>query len=183
MDIFWNYTLLIPLNAKAIQSCCPSYATKAVHLTSCMVQNQIYYKWAIMNDRKWQSSAINVLCDDAVLFRPSGNQFRENLKTLNRMRSQTREQKWPCFFVSGVHKNEAQSPWKKLGGRPIFSLHKKCWFLVDANEIRMYSLIQKGCSLTGTWHGLSLRKDHFIHTIYTILFLATQHERKITFSQ
>ena len=72
------------------------------------------------------------------------NQFTEKLKTLNRRKelSQKREQKWPSLVLfSLAHVYEALSPWKNLEGWPICSLHKKSWFLVPANEMRVRSLV------------------------------------------
>ena len=116
------------LNVNRINNCCPSYATKALHLASWpnrprTVQNQNYYKRAILNDRKRKSSRVHVLCDDVVLFRlrskksqsslhwdcipffvqcnQSENQFKENLKMSNR----TKDAQWlSLVFVQWTQK-------------------------------------------------------------------------------
>ena len=87
-----------------------SHPDQTGHARSTSVQNQNYYKRAIVNDRKRKSSRIHVLCDDVVLFRQwsknlsavctgtafpflsnairtmhqSENQFKGNFKTSNR---------------------------------------------------------------------------------------------------
>ena len=45
-------------------------------------------------------------------------------------------------------KKKAWSSRKNLEGQPMCSLHKKCWFLMPANEIRMPSLIPRELSHT-----------------------------------
>ena len=73
------------------------------------------------------------------------NQFKGNLNTSNRMKeAKTEGKKWPnLVFVPSGRKNEAQTPWKNLEGWAICSLHKKCQFLMPANEIRMRYLIPR----------------------------------------
>ena len=55
--------------------CCPSYVTKACHVTfwqkrPLMVQNQ-NNKQAIANDPKSESSCLHVLCNDVIWFHPA----------------------------------------------------------------------------------------------------------------
>ena len=45
-------------------------------------------------------------------------------------------------------KKKAWSSRKNLEGRPMCSLHKKCWFFMPANEIRIPSLIPRELSHT-----------------------------------
>ena len=105
-----------------------------------------------VNDWKHKSSSINMLCDDLVLFRPrsknlspvcNGTAFlfvkQSKWKPVQRKpqhveqneRNQNKGEKWPSLIL--CHKNESQSLFKNLEGRPICSLHKKCQFLVLAN--------------------------------------------------
>ena len=158
------------LNAKGIQShnCCPSCAAKALHLASwpdrpCTVQNQNYFKRAIVNIRKRKSSRTHVLCDDLVLFHlrsrnlspvctgtailfvkcnRSENQFKENLNKSNRTKeAKTEGQNDLASFCAQRSQKRGQSPCKNLERRPICCLNKKCWFLAPANKIRMHSLV------------------------------------------
>ena len=55
-----------------------SHPDQTGHARSTSVQNQNYYKQAIVNDRKRKSSRIHVLCDDVVLFR----QWSKNLSAV-----------------------------------------------------------------------------------------------------
>ena len=54
------------------------------------------------------------------------NQFKENPKKSKTAKEATKQNK---HDVTDGHENEAQSPWKNLKGRPIWSRHKKSRFL------------------------------------------------------
>ena len=58
------------VSVNRINHCCPSYATKALHLASWPnTRRTNNYKRAIVNDPKRKSSRIRVLCGDLVFFR------------------------------------------------------------------------------------------------------------------
>ena len=79
--------------------------------------------------------------------------------------------------MSGGPKNEAQSSWKNLEGRPICSLHKKCWFFVPANEIRMPSLIPRELGHTLQWQLTGLTdpiKSYSFGSVQNIPFLCNR---------
>ena len=138
-----------------INNCCPSYATKALHLASSpntprMVQN--YYKRAIVNDRKPKSSRIHVLCDDLVLFRlrsqklspvctgtaflfvecnRSENQCQENLHSSNRTKG-AKTNDLASFCAQWTQKR-GPKPLQKLRG--VAKLQsKKSQFLAPAKQ-------------------------------------------------
>ena len=138
-----------------MNNCCPSYATKALHLAneqSWMIENPnrpVYMCFAIIKCgyfspevKKPQSS---LYWDYIPFFVVCNYQKTSSSSTSNRMKeAKTEGKRWPnLVFVPTGQKYEAQTPGKNLEGRPICSLHKKCQFLAPANEIRMRYLIPR----------------------------------------
>ena len=127
------------------------------------VQNQNYYKGAIMNHRKCKSSHIHVLCDDwcqeFFFFWPKVKEIPvqstlvlhflfcwmqsewqpvrrkpQNVEQNERSLEKESEQKWlSLMFVTSGYKNKAQSPWKNLEGWPSAVFTKKSHSLAPAN--------------------------------------------------
>ena len=131
-----------------MNNCCPSYATKALHLAneqSWMIENPnrpVYMCFAIIKCgyfspevKKPQSS---LYWDYIPFFVVCNYQKTSSSSTSNRMKeAKTEGKRWPnLVFVPTGQKYEAQTPGKNLEGRPICSLHKKRQFLPPA----------KGCS-------------------------------------
>ena len=114
-----------------MNNCCPSYATKALHLAneqSWMIENPnrpVYMCFAIIKCgyfspevKKPQSS---LYWDYIPFFVVCNYQKTSSSSTSNRMKeAKTEGKKWPSLvFVPSGHKNEAQSPWKNLEEQPI----------------------------------------------------------------
>ena len=118
------------------------------------VQNQNFYKRAIVNDRKCKSSHIHVLCDDwchkfffawgqenlspvctgdcipfFVECNQSDNQFKKNLKTLNRTKETQREQNDLALFCVHWTQKQGPKPLKNLEGGQFAVFRKNLDFL------------------------------------------------------
>ena len=145
-----NKLLLSQLCNKSTSSCIlTKWATHGPESKLLHVSN--------VNDWKHKSSSINMLCDDLVLFRPrsknlspvcNGTAFlfvkQSKWKPVQRKpqhveqnaRNQNKGEKWPSLIL--CHKNESQSLFKNLEGRPICT-PKNLGFWRLQNKIRMRS--------------------------------------------
>ena len=115
------------VSVNRVNNCCPSYATKALHLASWpnrprTVQCQTYYKWAIVNNRKRKLSRIHVLCNDVVLFRRGQKILVQSalgrVKTSSKETSKRRTERkklvcWqPVFLSIFCHRERQRAVWR-----------------------------------------------------------------------
>ena len=145
------------VSVNRVNNCCPSYATKALHLAQTRharsrIQSN-YFKRAIVKDRKRKWSRIYMLCDDLVLFRlrskssvqsALGLHFflsnaigvktssKKNLHTSNTTKD-ARTNDLASFCAQWTQKR-GPKPLQKLSRGAAKLQSKKYWFLASAKR-------------------------------------------------